>query len=196
MSRTYDLTKAGSKLFGTYVLDQATKNTAMQVGFRNSLDKSMAVGLVAGTHTFVCSNGMFTGDTVLFRKHTSGLTDKSLRELMLQALATLVEKLQATQEWHEGLRNEPLPVPACKRLAYDAVASGALPGSQLLKFNDMIFNPDSDIDLYTDGTVWAFHGACTDLMKGDSGFAVQRKNVALERIVNNYLQTRPTQVVV
>jgi hypothetical protein len=43
------------------------------LGIRNSHDKSLALGLVAGVQVLVCSNLCFGGAVSVYRKHTSGI---------------------------------------------------------------------------------------------------------------------------
>lgn len=48
----------------------ADPDLGMNFGFRNSYNKSFAVGFGAGAEVFICSNGMFTADVKAVRKHT------------------------------------------------------------------------------------------------------------------------------
>ena len=71
------LTHSGDRFFGTVtVSDRSNLGYRRMIGARNSHDKSLAAGLVAGARVTVCANGWFFGDEVaLSRKHTSRLFD-------------------------------------------------------------------------------------------------------------------------
>tara|TARA_B100001250_G_scaffold412266_1_gene443030 strand:+ start:5428 stop:6147 length:720 start_codon:yes stop_codon:yes gene_type:complete len=79
------LSKNGKKIFGTIDYCVAGHNNLISIGFRNSYDKSISVGLCAGSRIIVCSNLMFTGEIIRFRKHTLNLSrdiDTIVKEVM------------------------------------------------------------------------------------------------------------------
>ena len=70
---TYSLTHDGQRFFGVLQVTLPTRNDrefGWVVGLRNSHDKSLPAGLVAGTQVMVCDNLAFTGEVKLSRKHT------------------------------------------------------------------------------------------------------------------------------
>jgi hypothetical protein len=64
----------GAKMFGIMRLksegDTGGDNLRLDIGIRNSYDKSIAVGIAAGASVFVCDNMMITGEVQAVRKHT------------------------------------------------------------------------------------------------------------------------------
>jgi hypothetical protein len=61
----------GARFFGT--LDLGTvlvPGVSLAVGIRNSTDRSLSQGFVAGNRVFVCSNMSFRSDLLVSRKHT------------------------------------------------------------------------------------------------------------------------------
>lgn len=69
----YELAKEGKQLFSVMELSEGDNGMKMNIGFRNSYDKSLSVGLVAGATVIVCSNLMFEGDIKIMRKHTNNV---------------------------------------------------------------------------------------------------------------------------
>jgi hypothetical protein len=70
----FGLSKRGNQMFGTVSLDGSSNgNYSYHIGFRNSYDKTLALGLVAGVRVFVCSNLCFSGDVKYVKKHTHNL---------------------------------------------------------------------------------------------------------------------------
>ena len=66
----------GNKMVGTIRLvspDHIHEDFGMTLGFRNSYDKSMSLGIGVGAQVFVCANGMFLADVQQLRKHTSNI---------------------------------------------------------------------------------------------------------------------------
>lgn len=64
----------GAKMFAIMRLKtdgpSGDDNLRLDIGIRNSYDKSVAVGIVAGASVFVCDNMMITGEIQAVRKHT------------------------------------------------------------------------------------------------------------------------------
>lgn len=80
-----NVARGGSQLVGTIGL--GVQNTAfeMRMGFRNSYDKSMSVGIGIGAEVFVCSNGMFIADVQKLRKHTVNVW-QDIDQILLDSL--------------------------------------------------------------------------------------------------------------
>jgi len=80
----------GSKLIGRYTLNHIESDLAMNIGFRNSYDKSMAAGFALGATVLICSNGMISGEHALYRKHT-GEANEEMNIFITQSLNKSVE---------------------------------------------------------------------------------------------------------
>lgn len=72
------LGKRGNRYFGRLRVEPAVAHPQIQtpgdygffIGIRNSVDKSYASSLGFGTNVFICSNGCFSAEYILNRKHT------------------------------------------------------------------------------------------------------------------------------
>jgi hypothetical protein len=62
----YVLANNGNRMFGIWDLSGGSDELCWSIGIRNSMDKSMALGITAGTRVFVCDNLAFSGDFVEF----------------------------------------------------------------------------------------------------------------------------------
>ena len=72
-SEGYALSGKDQQMFGVITLDTGmdTKYTGMSIGFRNSYDRTLSVGIASGSQVFVCSNLCFSGESMrVLRKHT------------------------------------------------------------------------------------------------------------------------------
>lgn len=69
-SERYALNSKGTKMFGVQVYDHQNPELGLAVGFRNSYDKSISVGLALGASVFVCDNLALTGQVKVLRRHT------------------------------------------------------------------------------------------------------------------------------
>lgn len=70
------LARGGMQLFGHLAfLNGRSDSMGMAIGFRNSYDKTLPVGIGVGSHVFVCDNLALGGDIKIFRKHTYRVWD-------------------------------------------------------------------------------------------------------------------------
>lgn len=58
----YSLNRQGMQMFGNFTIEAGNAEQDINIGFRNSYDKSMQLGFVAGSRVIVCSNLMFSGE--------------------------------------------------------------------------------------------------------------------------------------
>lgn len=191
LNREYSLSATGTKMFGVWQLTGSRSGQQdWAIGIRNSIDKSMTVGLVAGIHVFVCDNLVFSGDIVMLRKHTSGLTDDSLRQLCDNALGRVKHDLGNFENWFEALNDIHLFNPTeSKFLTFEAMKTGALsPG----KFNEIYSTFFSETGQYfaDPQTLSNWHNAITHTYHQNSLFAVAKKNEKLTQLIDHWYGSR------
>ena len=80
VSETYEIARAGQQLFATLSFQKENTDMRLAIGFRNSYDKSMALGIVVGANVIVCANLTFTGEITVMRKHSKNILN-SLEEV-------------------------------------------------------------------------------------------------------------------
>jgi len=78
----YGLARNGNQMFGVHMYQNGSDEMGLSIGFRNSYDKSISVGIAIGASVFVCDNLSFTGDIAVMRKHTTNVW-KDLEEMMI-----------------------------------------------------------------------------------------------------------------
>jgi len=70
----FSLNKAGTQLFYVARVDVRDDEQGLSIALRQSYDKSLALGVAAGSHVFVCDNLMFNGDAfTIMRKNTTNV---------------------------------------------------------------------------------------------------------------------------
>ena len=68
----FGLTRESNRFFGVLDLDsQIADGVHLALGLRNSIDKSMAAGVVLGQRVFVCDNLAFDAEIKVMRRHTA-----------------------------------------------------------------------------------------------------------------------------
>lgn len=85
IDKTYKMSNNEQQLFANMTIKGGDKEQNMSLGFRNSYNKTLPVGIVSGTSVIVCSNLMFKGDFKQMRKHTSGVK-RDLEQMISDAV--------------------------------------------------------------------------------------------------------------
>lgn len=177
----YVLARDGMQMFGVWDLNAGSSDLCWSLGIRNSMDKSLALGITAGTKVFVCDNLAFDGEYLTFRKHTSGLDNEELEFLAYKSMKNMVPRLASFQKWHEGLRNHELKEQDAKLLLVEVLTDGVFPASKFNSFNDLYFG-----GVY-EPTLWGFHEAVTDVLRGSNLLALPKKNRLLNNVINGFV---------
>ena len=186
VKRQYSLHDKGMNMFGTWHLDQSsnTNGSNWMIGLRNSMSKSFAIGICAGTNIMVCSNMMFSGEFIEFRRHTSGVDLEELRLLSTRAVEGVTKKLNTLTEWQDDLKGYPLQEEWFKVLTFDAMKEGAIPPSRFLEFMKC---HEEEVKL-NDRSLYTFHGGVTRLIRDNSLFSVAGYSKKLIGICDDYIQ--------
>lgn len=176
----YVLAAEGHRMFGVFDLSHRSSELCWSIGIRNSMNKSMALGITAGTRVFVCENLCFSGEFLALKRHTSGLDADMLAFLAYRAMKTMVPRLQAFERWHQGLKNYALPQTDMRVLLVEIMEQSVIP---VTKFHD--FNA-----LYSkvyDDSLWGFHESITDLLRDSNLMLLPKKNLLLNGIIDRYI---------
>jgi len=99
----YALARDGRQMFGIHTYQNGSNEMGLSIGFRNSYDKSLSIGIALGASVFVCDNLAFTGDVMLFRKHTSNVLE-DLHQLILSAVYSQKSNFTDIQKDAERLK--------------------------------------------------------------------------------------------
>jgi hypothetical protein len=178
----YVLAQNGQRMFGVFDLSQGTSELSWSIGIRNSMNKSMSIGITAGTRVFVCENLCFSGEFLAFRRHTAGLDIDELAFLAYRSMRKLIPMLKAFQNWHLGLRNFSLSEVDAKILLVEIMTNAVIPPSKFNQFNGLYAK------VYDD-SLWGFHEAATDVLKTSNLLTLPRKNKALNQVINTYIDS-------
>jgi len=81
-SSQFGTAREGGQLFGVHTFKHSNTELGLSIAFRNSLDKSLALGLAFGGAVFCCSNLVLQGEIVKIRKHTTNI-HQDLEEMIL-----------------------------------------------------------------------------------------------------------------
>jgi hypothetical protein len=177
----YVLAAEGNRMFATYSLNQKNSELCWAIGIRNSMNRTMSLGICAGTKVFVCENLCFSGDFLAFRRHTSGLDIDELAFLAYKSVRAMIPRLKALEAWQLGLRNFALPDNHLKVLLVEIMTNNVIPPSKFHQFNDLYSNT------YRDNSLWSFHESATEILRESNLMTLPGKNKLLNQAIDNYI---------
>jgi hypothetical protein len=160
-----EINHRGQQMFGSMTFHDGSQLSGSgmnrSIGFRNSYDKTLPIGVCGGASVVVCSNLMFTGDIIKMRKHTQNVEDDL--DKLIQKLFDDVDR-RYDQSVEDKLTMEQIhfsDTDAGNYLGQLFVNEGVLNGAQLKKATDEWFNSSA----FTERTAWSAYNACTEALK-------------------------------
>jgi len=103
----FGLARDGAQMFGVHTLKNGSSAMGLSIGFRNSYNKSLSVGIAVGGQVFVCDNLMLTGEVTVLKKHTLNVV-ASIESLALSAIYKSRSAFNQIQEDAEIMKGIPL----------------------------------------------------------------------------------------
>lgn len=163
----FALARDGRQMFGvlTCTNGHGARDYALAIGLRNSYDRSLAVGLVAGSRVFCCDNLAFSGEAGMHRKHTANVF-RDLPDLiyrMLSQVSTLRDRHGAEIE---AMRARELSPGDAHHLMVAAVRSRVLPSSRLPKVIEAWDTPE--FPDFQPRTAWSLYNAFSAAIRSRS----------------------------
>ena len=177
--QSHALTHNGARYFGVIQVSLPTRNEddfGWVVGLRNSHDKSLPAGLVAGTQVFVCDNLAFNGEVKLSRKHTR-FAMRDLRQLTNRAVGQLGDKFRDLDRRVKSYRQKYLPDRSAHDLVIRAVDCGAVTASQVPAVLEEWRKPSHED--FLPRNAWSLFNAFTEVYKNVNPQTAVKRGQAL-----------------
>ena len=152
----------GMKLFGLIELNVEYSGVRFAIGLRNSNDKSMRVGLVAGYRVMVCENKMLVGDfNPLLAKHSKNFN-------LIDALSVAVDRIQrnigGVEKSIEFKKNYELDEESARNMIYRAFLVDKFPMSLMRSLHQEFFVAPS-YEEFKPKNLWSLENAFTSCFK-------------------------------
>lgn len=107
VNESYSTNKGAKQMFGFVSFGEEKSGLRMALAFRNSHDKSLPVGFIAGAQIIASSHLILSGDMKQVRKHTSNM-GRDLDEKFLSIQETLEPIFSKISKDAKSYRNKPL----------------------------------------------------------------------------------------
>ena len=163
-SQQFAVARDGDQMFGVLTCTNGhdAGDYALAIGLRNSYDRSLSVGLVAGTRVFCCDNLAFSGEVQMHRKHTANVF-RDLPDLIYRMLSQVQVMKVRTDEEIAGMKVLQVSQERAHHLMVEAIRKGVLPASRLPKVIDAWEDPRHEE--FQPRTAWSLFNAFTEVLK-------------------------------
>jgi hypothetical protein len=179
-SEQYALAREGNQMFGVLTFRGEHPEMGLSVGFRNSYDKSMAIGIAIGAKVFVCDNLALAGDVTVLRKHTGNVW-ASLEDMAISTLYRSQKNFQKVVEDSESLKNMNISDTGAFQYMGLLYGKGVLTPRQLPVVKREWLKPSHED--FQPRNKWSFYNACTEAMKSAPPVLVMEKHIMLHEVM-------------
>ena len=156
------LARKGAQLFGIANFEWRP-GQHLALGFRNSTNKTLSLGICSGLNVTVCSNLMFSGrDATYMRKHT-GTALLDFADLVTKALHNSRKEARVMGEDLSAMRERPLSLDEGYATLGRAWGNGVLAPHQISVAMDQWKQPA--IEEHAERNVWGLYQAVTQGLK-------------------------------
>jgi hypothetical protein len=172
----FGLARDGQKMFGVHTFKNGDSALGLSIGFRNSYDRSLSVGIAVGASVFVCDNLMLTGDLTVLRKHTINVHD-DIDGLALSAIYKSRKAFSQIKQDSDVMKEIPLTDNDAYRNIGLLYGNGILTPRQIPVVKNEWLKPSHDD--FEDRNVWSFYNACTEGLKTSPPQSIMERHLSL-----------------
>ena len=177
----YGLARKGNQMFGVLTYRQGPDDPlGLSIGFRNSYDKSMCVGIAIGAEIFICDNLAFTGEIAIMRRHTANVL-QDLEELIITTIYRSRNNFLKIQEDSDRMRLAGLCDDDAFRMLGLLFGRAVLSPRQLPVVKKEWLAPTHDA--FQERTLWSFYNACTAALKSCQPNRIMEKHIELHQVL-------------
>jgi hypothetical protein len=161
----YTMTADGQVSNGRYIIKNvADDQMALQVGWQNSYNKSLALKFAIGTKIFICSNGCVSGDFGAFRKKHTGTVQHFTPSAITEYIKSAGDVFRNMQIERDVMRQTEINTRATAELVGRMFIEEAIIAStQLNIIKGQIANPSFDYG--ASGSLWELYQHTTYALK-------------------------------
>jgi hypothetical protein len=177
----FGLARQGNQMFGIHTYRNGHNDSlGLSIGFRNSYDKSMSVGIAIGASVLVCDNLALTGEITILRKHTANVWE-DLEELMITTVYRSRHNFHRIEEDAARMQDTALTDDRAFRLM------GLLYGKRVVSIRQLPVvrrewvQPSHEV--FMPRNLWSFYNAVTEALKSCPPNLIMEKHIRLHKIL-------------
>ena len=183
-STQFGLARDGQKMFGVHTFKNGNSALGLSIGFRNSYDRSLSVGIAVGASVFVCDNLMLTGDLTVLRKHTSNV-HADIDSLALSAIYRSRSAFNQIKQDAEVMKQIPMSDDEAYRMLGLVYGRGIITPRQIPVVKSEWLEPSHDA--FEDRNLWSFYNAVTESLKSSPPQSIMERHLAIHKQLMNHV---------
>ena len=176
----YGLARDGAQLFGVHTYRNGSDSMGLSIGFRNSYDKSMSVGIAIGASVFVCDNLALTGEISISRKHSANVW-QDLEELTITTIYRSQNNFNRILEDSQVMQSQHLSDDDAYRLTGLLYGHGIISPRQIPVVRKEWLTPSHDD--FEDRNMWSFYNPVTEALKGSPPNKIMERHISLHQLL-------------
>ncbi len=174
----FGLARDGAKMFGVHTFKNGDSALGLSIGFRNSYDRSLSVGIAVGASVFVCDNLMLTGDLTVLRKHTSNV-HVDIDGLALSAIYRSRSAFSQIKADAEVMKQIPMSDDEAYRMLGLVYGRGIITPRQIPVVKNEWLKPSHDA--FEPRNLWSFYNAVTESLKTSPPQSIMERHLAIHK---------------
>jgi len=177
---SFGLARGGNQMFGVHTFQNGSDSMGLSIGFRNSYDKSMSVGIAIGATVFVCDNLALTGDISLMRKHTTNVWE-DLETMVVTTVYRSQHNFQHIVQDANLFKQKSISDNEAYQFLGLLYGHGVISPRQIPMVKKEWLN--SEYDEFSERNAWSFYNACTEALKTCPPRSIMEKHIKLHKMV-------------
>ncbi|HOG37693.1 MAG TPA: DUF932 domain-containing protein [Candidatus Woesebacteria bacterium] len=176
IGQNYGIARQGQQLFAVLKFQNEKSEMGLSIAFRNSYDRSMAIGLAIGASVFVCDNLALSGDVTVMKKHTKNVWE----DLEETAIATIYKSQKNYTQIvcdAEAFKTLPMGNNAAFRTMGLLFGTNIISPRQLTILKDEWLKPS--YKEFESRNLWSFYNAATESLKSSPPVTIMEKHIRL-----------------
>ena len=191
-SESYGIARDGARMFAVINFKNGNPEMGLALGFRNSYDKSMILGIACGASVFVCDNLSLSAQTgiTIMRKHTGNVWAE-----LEDRLISVCYKAGKGYEILTASSNAMKSIAWGNKQAYQTM--GELFGTEVVSPRQVVALRDEWLkprhEAFQPRNAWSFYNCCTEILKSTPPHLVMEKHLELTKYFDdNVIDITPT----
>ncbi|MCF7822797.1 MAG: DUF932 domain-containing protein [Candidatus Marinimicrobia bacterium] len=178
-SSHYGLAAQGNKMFGVHTFKSSNTAMGLSIGFRNSYDRSMSLGIAVGASVLVCDNLALCGDITILRKHTLNVV-RDMQSLALSGIYRSQQTYSQILEDAETMRLYEIDDDHAHRMLGLVYGRGIITPRQIPVAYQEWQKPSYED--FQQRTVWSLYNAITEALKSAPPQSIMEKHLGLHQL--------------
>jgi hypothetical protein len=180
----FGLARDGAKMFGLHTFKNGDSALGLSIGFRNSYDRSLSVGIALGAQVFCCDNLCLHGELKILRKHTSNV-HADIDGLALSAIYRSRSAFNQIKQDAETMKEIPMSDDEAYRMLGLVYGRGIITPRQIPVVKKEWLEPSHDA--FAGRNLWSFYNAVTEALKSSPPQSIMERHLAIHKQLMNHV---------